>query len=202
MTTWDERFREGEYPQNPDPSPVLEQYLSEIPDGRALDVATGTGRNAVFLAAAGYDVDALDQSREGLRITRGNAAENGVEDRLNLIQTDVPTHEFPTDRYDLITVSFYRAIDRFPDIKRALRDGGYLFVEHHLRSTDETPSGPSSDRYRFGANELLNACLDLTVIYYDASTEERPEDRRRASARILARNTHGQRQSYPKRWHE
>lgn len=200
MTSWDDRFRRGEYPQDPDPSPVLEHYLPEVPDGRALDVATGTGRNAVLLAEEGYDVDAVDQSREGLRITRENAKARGVEDRTNLIQADIPTFDFPVDRYDLITVSFYRAIDRFPDLKQALQEGGYLFVEHHLRSTEPTPSGPSGDRYRFGANELLHACLDLTVLYYDGSTEERPDDTRRASARILARNTHGQYQSYPPRW--
>lgn len=197
MTSWDERFRDEEYPQNPNPSPVLEQYLSEIPDGRALDVATGTGRNAVFLAAEGYEVDAVDQSREGLRITQENAASRGVESRLNLVQADISTYRFPTDAYDLITVSFYRIIDRFPDLKEALKEGGYLFVEHHLRSDEATPSGPSDDRYRFGANELLQACLDMTVLYYDAGVEERADDKQRATARILARNTHGQRQSYP-----
>ena len=199
MTTWDERFENGEYPTDPDPSPVLRAYLPDIPDGRALDLATGTGRNAVFLASEGYTVDAVDQSRAGLRITRENAADRGVADRIHPIQADIPRFEFPTDRYDLVTISFYRAVDRFPDIKEALAEDGYLFVEHHLRSTESTPSGPSSDRYRFGANELLNACLDLTVLHYDATTEERPEDKRRASARILARNSSGQRQSYPRR---
>lgn len=202
MTSWDERFRDCEYPQNPDPSPVLDQYLSDIPDRRALDVATGTGRNAVFLADEGYEVDAVDKSREGLRITRENAAERGVETRLNLIQTNIPTHGFPADTYDLITVSFYRVVDRFPDLKEALHDGGYLFVEHHLRSDEATPSGPSDDRYRFEANELLQACLDLTVLHYDAGVEEQSGDARRATARILARNTHGQRQSYTTRKHD
>ena len=201
MTSWDERFREGEYPQNPEPSPVLDQYLSEIPDGRALDVATGTGRNAVFLAAEGYEVDAVDQSREGLRITRENAASRGVESRVNLIQADIPAYGFPADTYNLISVSFYRVVDRLPDLKEALQEGGYLFIEHHLRSEDATPSGPSDDRYRFGANELLQACLDMTVLYYDAGVENRTEGKRRATARILARNTHGQRQSYPSRKH-
>lgn len=196
---WDERFRAGEYPTDPDPSPILRQYIEEIPDGRALDIATGTGRNAVFLAEEGYAVDAIDQSREGLRTTRENASKRDVEDRIELLQTDIPTFEFPSNRYELITISFYRAVDRFPDIKEALVPGGYLFVEHHLRSTDETPSGPSGDRYRFGANELLHSCLDLTVLYYDERTEERPDDRRRASARILARHSSGQRQSYPRR---
>jgi SAM-dependent methyltransferase len=200
MTTWDERFRRGEYPQDPDPSPVLAHYVDEMPDGRALDVATGTGRNAVFLATEGYTVDAVDRSAEGLAITRENARERGVADRLNPVQADVSTFAFPPERYEVVTVSFYRAVDRLPDIEAALAPGGYLFVEHHLRSTEPTPSGPGGDRYRFAANELLHACLDLTVLYYDESTEERPDDRRRASARILARNTSGPRQSYPRRW--
>jgi SAM-dependent methyltransferase len=199
MTSWDERFRAGAYPQDPDPSPVLREYVGEIPDGRALDVATGTGRNAVFLATTGYDVDAVDQSREGLAIARENARRRGVDDRVNWVQADVPTYGFPSERYELITVSFYRAVDRFPDITEALVPGGYLFVEHHLRSSEPTPSGPSNDRYRFAANELLHACLDLTVLYYDERTEERPDDRRRANARVLARNSSGTRQSYPVR---
>ncbi|WP_418280759.1 class I SAM-dependent methyltransferase [Halorubrum sp. DTA98] len=199
MTDWDERFASGEYPRAPEPSPVLRSYEPSIPDGRALDVAAGTGRNAVFLADAGYEVDALDASREGLRITRERAAARDVGDRLNVIHGDVSSYGFPKQRYELITMSFYRAVDRFPDLKDALVPGGYLFVEHHLRSTDETPSGPSTDRYRFAANELLHAGLDLTVLYYDEGTEERPGDRRRASARLLARRSHGGRQSYPPR---
>ena len=199
MTTWawDERFREGEYPQDPDPSPVLKRYLGTFPEGRALDIATGTGRNAVFLAEQGYDVDGIDRSIEGLRIARENARERGVEDRLELIRADVPNYAFPENAYDVITISYYRAIDRFPDIKEALGPGGVLYVEHHLRSTDEAAAGPSSDRYRFAANELLNACLDLTVIHYQATTDLRDDGRPAPNARILARNTTGISQSYP-----
>ncbi|PSP86342.1 SAM-dependent methyltransferase [Halobacteriales archaeon QS_1_68_17] len=198
MTTWDERFREGEYPQDPDPSPVLERYVDAFPDGRALDVATGTGRNAVFLAAEGYAVDAVDQSREGLRIARANAAERGVADAVEFVQADVQSYGFPAETYEVITVSFYRAVDRFPDLKEALCPGGYFFVQHHLRSTDPTQSGPSTDRYRFAANELLHACLDLTVVHYDERTETRPDGRTAAVATVVARKTTGPRQPYPR----
>lgn len=196
MPTWDERFAAGDYPRNPEPSSVLREYVEAFPDGRALDVATGTGRNAVFLAESGYTVDALDQSKEGLNITRENAAESGVEDNIACIQADVPTYEFPEDRYAAIAISYYRAVDRFPDIKEALIDGGVLFVEHHLRSTDGPLSGPSTDRYRFASNELLHACLDMTVLYYDETTTPH-EGKRSATARVIARNTTGPRQSYP-----
>ncbi|MFO7927374.1 MAG: class I SAM-dependent methyltransferase [Halobacteriota archaeon] len=197
MTDWDERFESGQYPRDPEPSGLLRRYVDALPAGRALDVATGTGRNAVFLAERGYHVDALDASRVGLETTHGRAAERGVDDRIELVQTDVPTYEFPADTYDLVTISFYRAVDRFADMKESLTEGGVLFVEHHLRTTDSTSSGPSGDRYRFAANELLRSMLDLTVLAYEERTEARPDGRNAAIARVVARNTSGQRQSYP-----
>ncbi len=194
---WDERFRSGEYPTDPDPSPVLERHVEAAPDGRALDLATGTGRNAVFLAEQGYRVDAVDQSRAGLEITRETARERGVADRLQLLQADLGEYAYPEDAYELVTISFYRCVDRLPDIKAALVDGGVLFVQHHLRTDDDDVSGPSTDRYRFAANELVNACLDMTVLYYDAAREERPDGRTSAITQVVARKSSGLRQSYP-----
>jgi len=198
MTTWDERFRRGEYPRDPEPADLLERYVDRLPDGRALDVATGTGRNAVFLAERGYEVDAVDRSQVGLEVTMENARERDVADRVNPVQADLTEYAFPRAAYDVVTISFYRAVDRLPDIRAALCDGGVLFVEHHLRTTDDVDLGPSGDRYRFAANELLCACLDMTVLHYEAGRERRESDRKvGATARILARNSTGQHQSYP-----
>ncbi|WP_380674932.1 class I SAM-dependent methyltransferase [Salinigranum sp. GCM10025319] len=220
MTTWDERFREGDYPEDPEPSPVLRAFVEALPAGRALDIATGTGRNAVYLAREGYEVDAIDQSQEGLRITRERAQVEGVADRLSLARADATEYDFPESAYDLVTISFFRTLDRLNDIKDALKPGGVLFYQHHLRSPDATV-GPDGSRYRFRANELLHACLDLTVLHYEASTEwidgdsdddrDRDEsrngdsdgnrngddDRVSATATVVARNSHGGAQSYP-----
>ena len=198
MTTWDERFRAGEYPRDPDPAELLERYVGAFPDGRAADLATGTGRNAVFLAERGYEVDAIDRSRVGLEVAVKNAEARGVADRLNPVRADLSEFSFPEATYDVVTVSFYRTVDRLPDVRDALIDGGVLFVEHHLRTTDDVDLGPSGDRYRFAANELLRSCLGLTVLHYEAGRERREADGAvGATARILARNSTGQRQSYP-----
>jgi SAM-dependent methyltransferase len=197
MPTWDERFASGSYPEDPEPSPVLERYVDTVPEGRALDIATGTGRNALFLAEQGYEVDGLDQSREGLRIARETAAERGVADRFNPVQADAETYAFPEGAYAVVTISFYRAVDQFPDLKEALEPGGVLFVQHHLRSEDAYEVGPSTDRYRFASNELLHACLDLTVLHYSETSEEHDDGRRSQVAQVVARNSHGPRQSYP-----
>ena len=194
---WDERFRDGDYPTAPDPSPVLERYLEAAPDGRAMDLATGTGRNALALAEQGYRVDALDKARAGLEITRGIARERGVADRLQFVQADLDEYAYPTEEYAVVTASFYRCVDRLPDIKAALVDGGYLFVQHHLRTTDDVDIGPGTDRYRFSANELLNACLDMTVLYFDAGRERRDDGKVAANTQIVARKSAGLKQSYP-----
>jgi SAM-dependent methyltransferase len=200
MPTWDERFRSGSYPEAPDPSPVLVHYADAFPHGPVLDLATGTGRNALFLAEAGFDVDALDRSREGLRLARAAAVERGVDDRIRWVQADGETFRFPDGRYAAVTVSYYRAVDRLADVKAALAPGGYLFYEHHLRSTEPTPSGPSTDRYRFAANELLHACLDLSVLYYDESTTTNDAGERRANVRLVGRRSTGGSQAYPPRY--
>jgi SAM-dependent methyltransferase len=200
MTTWDERFRTGEYPADLDPSPVLREYIEGTTDGRALDVACGTERTAVFLAERGYDVDALDQSVEGLRITRENAENRGVGDRIDLIQADARQFEYPERHYDVVTISFFRTLDRLSDIKAALQPDGLLFYQHHLRSEPPAEVGPSSDRYRFCSNELLRACLDLTVLYYEESSEQW-DGKLSATVELVARNSHGGTQSYPEtRW--
>jgi len=196
MTTWDERYRTGTYPQRPDPHPVLERYLPTFPQGRALDIATGTGRNALPVAAAGYRVDAVDQSRAGLHIARENARADGVDDDIEWIQADLDSFGYPASTYDVITISFYRPVDRFPDIIEALADGGCLFVQHHLRTTDNVDSGPSGDRYRFASNELLRAGLGLTVLHYDERTTT-TDGTTAATAQLVARKSHGGRQSYP-----
>lgn len=196
MTHWDERFRKREYPERPDPSPVLRHYIDSFPEGRALDIATGTGRNAVFLAEQGYTVDAIDKSVEGLRLARQYAADQEVGAACNWIQADATEYAYPESEYDVITMSFFRILDRLADIKSALAPGGVLFCHQHLRSAEPLDCGPSTDRYRYASNELLRACLDLTILHYEETTT-RDDERSAAHALIVARNTTGAKQSYP-----
>ena len=195
MPDWDERFRDGEYPLDPDPAPILQQYVEMFPDGRALDIATGTGRNAVFLAEQGYTVDALDRSREGLQIARENAEKRDVGDNCTWIHADAFEYAYPADTYDVITVRAFQIMDRLTDIKAALAPGGILYYQPHLRTAEELDYGPP-DRRRVGANDLLRACLDLTVLHYREFTTGE-DDHRGAYAQVIARNSRGHTQPHP-----
>ena len=143
-------------------SPVFRAIADARPAGRALDLATGTGRNALALAARGWTVDAVDISRTKLDRARDRERPSSAD--VNWILADVDSYCLPAGRYDLVTVSFFDALDRLPAVIDALSPGGLLCYEHYLASP-ANESGPG-DRYRFEANELLTACSDLTILYY------------------------------------
>lgn len=194
---WNERYRNADFGQSTVPSQPLREFVADLPDGRAFDVATGTGRNALFLAESGYAVDAVDVSGAALSIARDRAAERSLEGAVDWIQADLDTYPIPSDSYDVVSVSFYHALDLLPDLKESLTDGGVLVYEHHLRSPD-ADRGPDDDRHRFRSNDLLRACLDLTVLHYEESTRK-SDGRTSAVATLVARNSRGGTQRYPRR---
>ncbi|ELY60847.1 class I SAM-dependent methyltransferase [Natronococcus jeotgali] len=191
---WNEKYDDPEFELPDDPIPELERRIETLPDGRALDVATGTGRNALYLAERGYDVDAVDVSDEALERARKRATERNVD--VDWIRADLEEFEPEPGTYDVITVSFFAALEHLPELKEALAPGGVLVYEHHLRSADDVEIGPSSDRYRYRSNDLLRACLDLTILHYEERVRT-VTDGSAAVATVVARNSRGGAQSYP-----
>ncbi|WP_122089028.1 class I SAM-dependent methyltransferase [Halalkalicoccus subterraneus] len=157
---WNERYREREPPT--EPSDLLREVVDSLPVGRALDVATGGGRNALFLADRGYAVDAIDVSEEGLGIARGRAEDRDLSERIEFVRNDVEEYDFPVETYDAIVVSHYYSLNALSDLKKALAPGGVLLYTHRLR-----PPGDDSHRFRFRPNDLLRACLDLRIVRYE-----------------------------------
>lgn len=193
---WDELYRTGGYQPRSEPSPLLESWIHALPPGRALDVATGTGRNALFLAGHGFEVEAVDVSGEALDAARERADERGVS--VDWIHSDVDEFSLRAHRYDAVVVSFYYRLGVLPDLKAALAPGGVLLYEHHLRTTDPVDRGPSSAAHRLRSNDLLRNALDLTVLHYEEGTRE-VEGGVEAVATLAARNSAGGTQSYPRR---
>ena len=196
---WNEKYSgDDDFELPADPIPELARRIDTLPEGRALDVATGTGRNAIYLAEHGYDVEAVDVSDEALEQARRRAdeVERGVD--IEWLRADLtdPAFDLETDAYDVITVSFFAALELLPELKEALAPGGVLVYDHHLRSSDPVEIGPSNDRHRYRSNDLLRACLDLTILGYEERHRE-VNDGTAAVATLVARNSSGGAQSYP-----
>lgn len=183
---WDRRYSDQDYLPRTEPTPFLEESLPLIARGRALVVACGAGRNALRLAAAGFQVDGYDVSPVAIGLARTEADRRGVD--VNFQAVDMNEIEVPAGKYDLITMFRYMNRPLWPRLVRALAPAGWLVMETHLRSPHPV-SGPQDPEMRLAPNELLDAFRDLRVVYYRESYE--PSDRNgemSSVARLLACN--------------
>ncbi len=179
---WDQRYAEGDYRPRPWASPFLEEWLPRLGSGRALDVACGAGRNALALAAAGFDVEAVDISAVAIDMGRQAAADRGLE--IDWRVADLDELSLPAGRYQLITVFRYRNRDLWPRLIPALAPDGWLLIEHHFRTTADV-AGPPDD-FRLEPQELLRAFAGLRIVHYQETIETDRSDLLFALQRMAA----------------
>ena len=181
---WNQRYAEDSYRKS-NPVSLLSDWLPEIPVGRALDVACGAGRNSIFMAEAGFQVDAIDIAREGLKDARKKADQQGLS--LNLVEHDLD-EPYPFDNdYDLIVVLWYVNLELITQLCDCLAPGGYLLCEEHLHSEQEV-IGPHNPDFRVAPGALRKAVSTLDLLLFEESVETIPEGGQVASARVIARN--------------
>lgn len=167
-TAWDRRYAEGDYVPRTAPSPFLEEWLDRLPRGRALVVACGTGRNAMRLAGAGFDVDAVDISQVAIDRAQAEAERRGLSIRWHVSSLD--DFAIPADAFRLITNIRYRNPRLWPRLIEGLAPDGWALVEHHLKSTADVV-GPSQPEFRLDPQELLRAFASLRILYYSEVLE-------------------------------
>lgn len=134
-----------------------------IAPGRALDIATGRGRNAIFLAERGFAVEGVDISEVALQEARRRAAEKGLA--VTFRQADLDHIELPEARYDLIVNINFLLRSLVPAIKKALKVGGRVVFETYLID-QQTIGHPKNPAYLLGHGELLELFSDFRVFYY------------------------------------
>lgn len=185
MPEWDERYRSGES-VNEDASELLLQAVRTVSPGRALDLACGVGRNAIFLAAKGWNVTAVDSSNEALKRAGQRALDRGVE--IAFVLADLENRQFriEPDAYSLICDFFYLQRDLFPSIREGISPGGIFVAEIHLE--DDNPNlKPMNPAFLLRSGELLSEFAGWKIEHYDEAGSDGPEPNRRKTARLIAR---------------
>jgi SAM-dependent methyltransferase len=141
---WNERYSGSDYLFGTEPNDFLRSAVDRLPEGRALCLGEGEGRNAVFLAERGYEVTAVDASAAGLRKAVKLSEARDVE--IRPIVKDLADYSVQPDSWDVIVLIFVhlprelrRAVHRA--VVSGLRPGGVVVVEAHALEDAGTASG-------------------------------------------------------------
>lgn len=153
---WDERYAATELVWSVTPNEFVAAELAGLPPGRAVDLAAGEGRNAIWLAGLGWEVTAVDFSQVALDKGRRLAGDADV----TWVCADATTWEAEA-AYDLAVLAYLQlpAAERRAAVRRAvaaLRPGGTFFlVAHDTTNLTEGTGGPQDASVLMTAEDVL-----------------------------------------------
>ena len=163
-----------------EPAEFLVENIRLLPKGKALDVAMGAGRNAIYLAKMGFEVEGVDISPEAVNDASVLARQLGVTIKAQIIDLEAD-YRIEKGVYDVITCFNYLQRSLIPQIKEGLRKGGMVVYETFI--IDQAQFGkPKNPDYLLKHNELLDIFRDFRCLRY----REGIVDGRKAIASIVA----------------
>ncbi len=150
------------------PSEFLVDMVKKMKPGKALDVAMGQGRNAVFLATQGWDVTGYDIAEEGLKAAQENARKAGV--RITTVNAGWDDFDHGREQWDLISFIYTDAPVMDPKfiarIQAALKPGGYVLFDRPYRNLED-PEPSWREKEHDKPNALPRAWSDLQLVFYE-----------------------------------
>ncbi len=147
------------------PSPFLVENIGLLPKGRALDVAMGSGRNAIYLTGAGFTVEGVDRSPEAVNEALKAAKEAGVTVKAQIADIETGGYTIEKSAYDVIMCFNYLHRPLIPKIKEGVRPGGMVVYETF--TVDQAQFGhPRNPDYLLKHNELLEMFRDFRCLRY------------------------------------
>lgn len=138
------------------PNPYMDQEITELVPGTALDVGCGEGADALWLALRGWVVTAVDFS--GVALQRARAAD--PDQRVTWMQSDILAWRPPEKAFDLVLMHYIHvpvaARDSvFGRFAATVRAGGVLFVAaHHPSDVHTTVARPPDPNLHYTAEEI------------------------------------------------
>ncbi len=161
---WEGHYRAHERVWSGGANPVLVDVAGLLPPGTALDLGCGEGGDAIWLAARGWRVTAVDVSATALGRAATHAAAAGVADRIDFQRHDL-AQTFPAGAFDLVSAQYLQSPVEFPRDRvlhaaaRAVAPGGLLLAVAHASVPPWSWADPDT---RFPTPEEALAALDLT----------------------------------------
>ena len=168
---WDSRFSAPDYIFGRAPNRFLVSQAALFRPGmRVLDVATGEGRNAVWLAQQGCEVTGVDISPKGLEKARRLASEAGVTVRYEL--GDVRDYAWQADAFDAVVtifIQFAAPHEReavFEGMQRAVRSGGCVVLQGYTpKQLEYKTGGPPQVEHMYTEPLLREAFAGWHIVH-------------------------------------
>ena len=179
---WDARYAAVENLWAVKPNRFLVAEVSDLPPGRALDVACGEGQNAIWLATLGWDVTGVDYSDVAIAKAKARAEREGV--RAEFIRADLVEYEPEHQAYDLVAIlylhipSSQRAAVHAKAARALAPRGTLVLLGHDLSNLSDGVGGPSDPDILYTADEIAAELPGLviekaTTVLRDVHGEER-----------------------------
>jgi cyclopropane fatty-acyl-phospholipid synthase-like methyltransferase len=167
--TWDARFSSDEYIFGTEPNVWLAQHTDLFKPGmRVLAVADGEGRNSVWMAQQGLQVDAFDISPVGIEKAKKLAQQQGVE--VNFSIHGVEDYPWTTGTYDAVVAIFIQFADPetratlFKRMKSALKPDGMILLQGYTpKQLEYKTGGPPNLSHLYTEELLQDAFGDLDI---------------------------------------
>lgn len=181
---WNQRYRQGD-PLGRKPASLLVENRHLLPaTGRALDIAMGAGRNALYLASLGWEVIGVDISSVAVEHCRREAERRGL--KVTPILADLQSYELPQGEFDLIINFYYLDRSLSPGLVAALKPGGVLIFETFTLGQLAFGWGPTNPDWLLRPRELRAMFPRLETLLYREGVFD-SERGKKAIASLIAR---------------
>ena len=181
---WNLKYEGTTYIYGKEPTVFLKEKLSLLKKGKALVLAMGEGRNAVYLAENGFDVTGVDISAVGIEKCERLAEERGVV--VNSVVADLTDYDMGRAEYDLITNFYFFDKSILPGVIDSLKPGGIFIFETYSRDHPKhSKFGPKNPNYLVKPNELLEIFKSLRILYYEDMVTELNEGMHKGKAALI-----------------
>ncbi|HEY7460567.1 MAG TPA: methyltransferase domain-containing protein [Gemmatimonadota bacterium] len=166
------------------------EAAAAVAPGRALDLACGAGRNALFLAERGWRVEAVDGSAVALGLLSEKVRERGLQTRVRALAADLESRprgfELPPAAYDLICDFYFLDRALLEDVRAAVRPGGLLVASIHLADPARPREGNADFLLEPGELREIVTVWSWEILHYmEGPTRE--DGHRHPSAELIAR---------------
>lgn len=164
LAEWEQRYRAQEETSASPPHPLVVEAAHSLPPGRALDLACGAGRNALWLAESGWSVTAVDGSPAALEILRSRTEGHCIETQIADLED--PRFTIEPASYNLIAICYYFQRNLIERCNDGLAPGGVMVAVALLMEP-----GKELSTFRLQPGELRAYFADWEILHYSEGSD-------------------------------